>query len=144
VDRRRSRILDVVRGLDRAAVVGVLALVCLVVSLPGRAQSRLDRAVQVLEQQSRSGRGEFINFLIGAASAYRWAETGGAGATYCPPPEMKLDGRVYAKMTLEEYKRGKGEYAKIGGYPLDVLTLALLRSLRARFPCADDEAPEES
>jgi hypothetical protein len=48
---------------------------------------------------------------------------------------MMLDGRGYAKMTLEEYKRAKSEYTKIGGYPLDVLTLALLRSLRARFPC---------
>jgi hypothetical protein len=132
------------RDIGQAVVVGAVALACLLISLPGRTQSHLDRAVQVLEQQSRSGKGEFINFLVGAASAYRWAESGGAGATYCPPADLKLDGRGYAKMTLEEYKRGKSEYAKIGGYPLDVLTLALLRGLRARFPCGSDEASKES
>lgn len=123
------------RGIGQALAIGNLALVCLLISFPGRAQGHLDRAVHLLEQQSRTGKGEFINFLTGAASAYRWAESEGAGATYCPPPNMMLDGRGYAKMTLEEYKRAKSEYTKIGGYPLDVLTLALLRSLRARFPC---------
>jgi hypothetical protein len=91
----------------------------------------------VLEQQARTGKGEFINFLIGAASAYRWSEGQGTDATYCPP-DTPLDGGRYARITLEEYKRGKAEYSKISGYPLDVLTLALLRSLRAQFPCSTE------
>jgi hypothetical protein len=124
-----------VRGIGQALVIGSFAFCAVLNSLPARAQSHLDRAVQVLEQQSRSGKGEFINFLTGAASAYRWAGREGAGASYCPPPGTILDGKGYAKMTLDEYKRAKSEYRNVGGYPLDVLTLALLRGLRASFPC---------
>ena len=118
-------------------VVVQLALACLLTSPPAHAQARLEKAAQVLEQQARTGKGEFINFLIGAASAFRWAEGQGTDATYCPP-DTPLDGRRYAMITLEEYKRGKAEYMKISGYPLDVLTLALLRSLRAQFPCSKE------
>ena len=43
-------------------------------------------------------------------------------------------------MALEEYKRGRSEYIKMSGYPLDILTLALLRSLQATFPCPSQKA----
>jgi hypothetical protein len=115
-----------------------LAFAALAGSLPTHAQARLDRAAQVLEQQARRGKGEFINFLIGAASAYRWSEGRGTDATYCPP-EAPLEGRRYATMALEEYKRGRTEYMEMSGYPLDILTLALLRSLRAGFPCPAEQ-----
>jgi hypothetical protein len=102
-------------------------------------QKNLERAVALLEQQSRTGKGEFINFLIGAATAYRWIGTnldlGGAEPTYCPAPNVVLDGRSYAKIALEEYKRAKSEYISLPEYPLNVLTLALLRGLRGKFPC---------
>jgi hypothetical protein len=123
-----------VRRSWESLVVVPLALACLLTSPPAHAQARLEKAAQVLEQQARTGKGEFISFLIGAASAYRWSEGAGTDATYCPP-DTPLDGRRYANITLEEYRRGKAEYMKISGYPLDVLTLALLRSLRAEFPC---------
>jgi hypothetical protein len=123
-----------VRRSWESLVVVPLALACLLTSAPTHAQARLEKAAQVLEQQARTGKGEFISFLIGAASAYRWSEGVGTDATYCPP-DTPLDGRRYANITLEEYRRGKAEYMKISGYPLDVLTLALLRSLRAEFPC---------
>jgi hypothetical protein len=141
-----------VRRIGHALVIGNLALSFPLACLAAPTQQHLERAVHVLEQQAKSGKGEFINFLTGAASAYRWAEADGAGATYCPPPGTRLDGRGYARMTLDEYKRGKSDYAKIAAYPLDVLTLALLRSLRAKFPCpaagsavpaAAEEAPKE-
>jgi len=141
-----------VRRIRHALLLGNLALSFPLVCLAAPTQQHLERAVHVLEQQAKSGKGEFINFLTGAASAYRWAESDGAGATYCPPSDLRLDGRGYARMTLEEYKRAKSEYGKIAAYPLDVLTLALLRSLRAKFPCpaatsapaaATEEAPKQ-
>lgn len=116
-----------------------LAFFALAGSFPTHAEARLDQAAKVLEQQARRGKGEFVSFLIGAASAYRWAEGQGTGATYCPP-EAPLEGRRYASMALEEYKRGRSEYIKMSGYPLDILTLALLRSLRATFPCPEKAA----
>ena len=51
-------------------VVVHLALACFLTSAPAHAQARLEKAAQVLEQQARTGKGEFINFLIGAASAF--------------------------------------------------------------------------
>jgi hypothetical protein len=105
--------------------------------------STLDKAAQILEQQARRGRGEFISFLMGAASAYRWDSTaqGPAGERhYCPPPRHALDGKTYAMIALEEYRRAKREYAALTEYPLDVLALALQRGLRARFPCGASNA----
>jgi hypothetical protein len=131
--------------MGKASVVGCVALVCLLLPQPGWTQQRnLEKAVVILEQQSRTGKGEFINFLTGAAIAYRWAganvDVGGPEKTFCPPPDAMLDGRSYAKIALEEYKRAKSEYAKVPEYPLNVLTLALLRGLRGKFPCKADEA----
>jgi hypothetical protein len=120
-----------------------LAIATLAGALPAYAQPRLDRAAQVLEQQARRGKGEFISFLIGAASAYRWSEGQGTEATFCPP-EAPLEGRRYASMALEEYKRGRTEYMKMSGYPLDILTLALLRSLREQFPCVAEKAADSA
>lgn len=112
---------------------------------PGWAQQKnLEKAVGVLEQQARSGRGEFISYLSGAATAYRWisSESDGMGArqAYCPPPNRVLDGRAYARIAIDEYRRAKGEYAKVPEYPLQVLTLALVRGLAMQFPCKAPEA----
>jgi len=105
--------------------------------------SNLEKAAQILDQQSRAGRGEFITYLTGAAAAYRWAsvkgDLAGPGSIYCPPPEAKLDGRGYAKIALQEYQRSKGEYAGVHDFPLNVLALALLRGLQDRFPCRSEE-----
>jgi hypothetical protein len=95
--------------------------------------SRLDQAAQLLEQQSRRGKGEFITYLTGAASAYRWSEA--AQGSYCPPANAELDGRGYAKLALQEYRRSRSEYVGLSGYPLEVLSLALLRGLRQQYPC---------
>jgi hypothetical protein len=126
--------------MGKALAVASLVLACSL--FPKEAwtqQKNLERAVALLEQQSRTGKGEFINFLIGAATAYRWIGTnldlGGAEPTYCPAPNVVLDGRSYAKIALEEYKRAKSEYISLPEYPLNVLTLALLRGLRGKFPC---------
>jgi hypothetical protein len=92
----------------------------------------------LVEQQAKRGKGEFITFLMGAASAYRWD-----GSGVCPPPRATLEGRTYAQIALEEYKRDTREYASLKEYPLDVLALALQRGLRARYPCTDRTAGAE-
>jgi hypothetical protein len=116
-----------------------LALLCLALTQAAAAQGKLDKAVQILEQQARAGRGEFVTFLMGAASAYRWdsaaPEAPSAERLFCPPPWHSVDGKSYAKIALEEYRRSKSEYAGLSEYPLDVLSLALQRGLRARYPC---------
>ena len=40
---------------------------------------------------------------------------------------------------MEEYRRAKDEYTKLPQYPLDVLSLALLRGLETRYPCETGE-----
>jgi len=123
----------------QALALVALTLACLALPLEAGAQGKLDKAVQILEQQARAGRGEFVTFLMGAASAYRWdsaaPEGPGAERLFCPPPWHSVDGKSYAKIALEEYRRSKGEYAALTEYPLDVLSLALQRGLRARYPC---------
>jgi len=93
--------------------------------------SNLEKAAHMLDQQSRAGKGEFLTYLTGAAAAYRWvgvkSDIEGSAAVYCPPQEMKLDGRGYG--------RRKGEYAGLHDFPLNVLALALLRGLQERYPC---------
>ena len=127
-------------------ILGRLALTLLCFALPqaAAAAGKIDKAVQILEQQARAGRGEFVTFLMGAASAYRWDSTApegpGAERLFCPPPWHSVDGKSYAKIALEEYRRSKSEYAGLSEYPLDVLSLALQRGLRARYPC--DEGGE--
>jgi hypothetical protein len=140
-----SREGKTVRRISEALVMGSLALMCLLLPHQGWTKgSNLEKAINLLQQQSRTGKGEFINFLTGAASAYRWvstnAESNGPPQTYCPPLDLMLDGRTYAKIALEEYKRGENEYARLRAYPVDVLTLALWRGLRDKFPCKSDEA----
>ena|SRR5438067_6431780 len=108
--------------------------------------SNLEKAAQMLDQQSRAGKGEFITYLTGAAAAYRWAgvksDLAGPASIYCPPPDTKLDGRGYAKIALQEYQRRKGEYAGVHDFPLNVLALALLRGLQERYPCpAEGQSP---
>ena len=124
----------------QALALAALTLPCLIVAPAAGAQGKLDKAVQILEQQARAGRGEFVTFLMGAASAYRWDSTAAeapaaAERLFCPPPWHSVDGKSYAKIALEEYRRSKGEYAALTEYPLDVLSLALQRGLRARYPC---------
>jgi len=117
----------------------VLTLPCLAAPRAAGAQGKLDKAVQILEQQARAGRGEFVTFLMGAASAYRWdsaaPEGPGAERLFCPPPWHSVDGKSYAKIALEEIRRSKSDYAALTEYPLDVMSLALQRGLRARYPC---------
>jgi hypothetical protein len=140
VERSATALSTVARALAGAAI----GLMCVLIPGHAWAQTNLEKAAHLLEQQSRNGKGEFITFLTGAASAYRWASADGDAGMYCPPPNLMLDGRSYAKIALEEYKRAKPEYTKLRDYPLEVLTLALLRGLRDKFPCksvrdADDE-----
>ena len=108
--------------------------------------SNLEKAAHMLEQQSRNGKGEFLTYLTGAAAAYRWigvkSDIEGSASVYCPPQELKLDGRGYAKIALEEYQRRKGDYAGVHDFPLNVLALALLRGLQEKYPCrAEAQAP---
>ena len=119
----------------RSAVLVIASV--LVPGTGGAQQSNLEKAVRVVEQQARSGKGEFVTYLTGAAAAYRWASTTGSMSegTYCPPRDLALDGRSYARIAIEEYKAAKSEYLKLPQYPLDVLSFALLRGLGKRFPC---------
>ena len=116
----------------------------LLIASAASASGNLDKAAQMLDQQSRAGKGEFVTYLTGAAAAYRWAggtkEVGGASSIYCPPSEAKLDGRGYAKIALQEYQRRKLEYAAVQDFPLNVLALALMRGLQERFPCGAAES----
>ena len=117
----------------------MLIIASVLIPSTGWAQkTNLEKAVGVVEQQARSGKGEFVTYLTGAAAAYRWASATGTmrEGTYCPPPDLALDGRSYARIAIEEYKGAKSEYLKLPQYPLDVLSFALLRGLGKRFPCA--------
>jgi len=131
---------DLVPRLTQAAL-GAFMLLCLLAPQSAWSQTRLDKAAQMLEQQARAGRGEFVTFLMGAASAYRWdssaAQSTGVERMFCPPAWHSMDGKSYAKIALEEYRRAKSEYAALGEYPLDVLALALQRGLRSRYPCSE-------
>jgi hypothetical protein len=118
----------------------------LLVAHAATASGNLEKAAQMLDQQSRAGKGEFVTYLTGAAAGYRWAggtkDSGGASSIYCPPLDAKLDGRGYAKIALQEYQRRKDEYAAVQDFPLNVLALALMRGLQERFPCrAEEPAP---
>ena len=129
--------------MKQIAIAGFALLVANAVWANG---GNLEKAAQMLDQQSRAGKGEFITYLAGAAAAYRWAgvksDLAGSGSIYCPPADAKLDGRGYAKIALEEYHRRKSEYAGLADFPLNVLALALLRGLQERFPCrAEAQAP---
>jgi hypothetical protein len=120
----------------------VAVALCLLLPQAGFADQRtLDKAAAILEQQARSGRGEFVTFLMGAASAYRWESAApqsvNADRQFCPPPRQTLEGKAYARIVLEEYRRAKSEYAALSEYPLDIFALALQRGLRARYPCPD-------
>jgi len=133
----------------QALALAALTLPCLALAPAACAQGKLDKAVQILERQARAGRGEFVTFLMGAASAYRWDSAAPEGLAaerlFCPPPWHSVDGKSYAKIALEEYRRSRGEYAALTEYPLDVLSLALQRGLRARYPCdAEREAKPPS
>ena len=121
----------------------------LLIANAASASGNLEKAAQMLDQQSRAGKGEFVTYLTGAAAAYRWA--GGAkdmvraGSIYCPPADAKLDGRGYAKIALQEYQRKRGEYASVQDFPLNVLALALMHGLQEKFPCAAErQAPAEN
>lgn len=109
--------------------------------------STLDKAANILERQARAGRGEFITYLVGAAAAYRWVTKDGkveASSLYCPPSDIKLDGRSWGKIALEEYRRDKSQYAELKEYPLNVFALALLHGLQSKYPCAAETTAQPS
>jgi len=88
----------------------------------------------------RPAKGEFIAFINAAGSAYSWvnAELGIKDAgqrLFCPPPGKSLTSRDYAHIAVAEYRKSKQAYAQRIEYPLDVLSLALLRGLQDTFPC---------
>lgn len=120
---------------------GFAAAALLMTSAVAAQSGKLDKAARILERQAKAGRGEFITYLVGAAAAYRWAAVDSAEtpALYCPPADTRLDGRTWAKIALEEYKRDKTQYAGLDEYPLSVFALALLHGLQSKYPCAADE-----
>ena len=124
----------------RTLEIGAAALL-IATAAPARS-SNLDDAARILERQARAGRGEFITYLVGAAAAYRWASVDDDAETpplYCPAPDLKLDGRAWARIALDEYKRNKSEYADLKEYPLSVFALALLHGLQSKYPCSAAE-----
>lgn len=126
-------------------IIGSL-LALLVASAVHAQGSHLEKAANMLDQQSRAGRGEFLTYLTGAAAAYRWvgvkSDIAGSASIYCPPADAQLDGRGYAKIALAEYQHNKGAYAGMKDFPLNVLALALLRGLQEKYPCrAEAPAP---
>jgi hypothetical protein len=127
------------RAIKHAA--GFAAAALLMTSAAGAA-GKLDEAARILERQAKAGRGEFITYLVGAAAAYRWAAADGGAehAQYCPPPGIRLDGRAWAKIALDEYKRDKTQYTGLDEYPLSVFALALLHGLRDKYPCQSTSA----
>jgi len=125
----------------RMVATAVLVLVLLPSAPAARSeQARLEKAVDLLQQQSQTGKGEFIAFINAAGSAYSWvnAELGIKDAgqrLFCPPPGKSLTSRDYAHIAVAEYRKSKQAYAQRIEYPLDVLSLALLRGLQDTFPC---------
>lgn len=131
-------------------ILGALATAALLLTTAGAAAQpgTLDKAANILERQARAGRGEFITYLVGAAAAYHWANKNSDADTpalYCPTSDAKLDGRAWARIALEEYRRDKSEYADLQEYPLSVFALALLHGLQSKYPCsADNPAPSSA
>jgi len=118
----------------------------LITSVAAAHASTLDKAANILDQQAKRGKGEFITYLSGAAAAYRWVGKDGdpqAHGLYCPPADAKFDGRAWGKIALEEYRRDKAQYADLKEYPLDVFALALLHGLKNKYPCPTDSATGE-
>lgn len=124
----------------RTAAVVAISFLLLTDAAQAQPGGNLEKAAQILAQQAHAGRGEFITYLTGAAAGYRWTEgeRPGAKATYCPPPDLQLDGKGYANIALAEYKRQKTQYTSLPEYPLSVLALALLHGLQEKFPCQSD------
>jgi hypothetical protein len=122
---------------------GIAAAALLMTSAAAAQSGKLDEAARILERQAKAGRGEFITYLVGAAAAYRWAAADGDAETqarYCPPVGTRLDGRSWAKIALEEYKRDKSQYTGLDEYPLSVFALALLHGLEDKYPCEPTSA----
>jgi hypothetical protein len=129
------------RTIKRALRLAGAAL--LIASATSAHSGNLEKAARILEQQARAGRGEFITYLVGAATAYRWVSSDNdveKPALYCPPSDTRLDGRAWGKIALEEYRRDKTQYARLDEYPLSVFALALLHGLQSRFPCPPSAA----
>lgn len=118
------------------------AAAALLMTSAGAQSGKLDEAARILERQAKAGRGEFITYLVGAAAAYRWAaaDAGAEHALYCPPTDKRVDGRTWAKIALQEYKRDKAQYSGLDEYPLTVFALALLHGLQDKYPCASTSA----
>src|SRR5690242_1895251 len=98
----------------------------------------LDIAGNILERKAKAGRGEVITYLVGAAAAYHWANINKHAdkpLLYFPASELKLDGKAWARIALEEYRSNKSEYADLQEYPLSVFALALLHGLQNKYPC---------
>jgi hypothetical protein len=124
----------------RSVAAAVSALALLAAPSTRSEPARLDKAVSLLQQQSQTGKGEFVAFINAAGGAYSWVnaelETREQGhRLFCPPPGTLLTSREYAQIAVAEYKKGKHEYAQRTEYPLEVLSLALLRGLQDTFPC---------
>jgi hypothetical protein len=128
------------KAIKQAA--GFAAAALLMTSAAAAPSGKLDEAARILERQAKAGRGEFITYLVGAAAAYRWAAADGGAEhpLYCLPPDIRLDGRAWAKIALEEYKRDKTQYSGLDEYPLNVFALALLHGLRDKYPCQSTSA----
>jgi hypothetical protein len=142
LDKNKDTCME--RSIGRALLSAAVGLTCLLGAAAASAQQgRLEQAANILERQARAGKGEFIMYLTGAATAYRWASAAEGGArTFCPPADVTLEGRTYARIALEEYRRDRSAYAKLPDFPLEVLALALMRGLGAKFPCLSDEPAE--
>jgi hypothetical protein len=132
------------RTIKRA--LGVASVALLMTNAASAQSSNLEKAARILEQQARLGKGEFITYLVGAAAAYRWASrdsAAGMPALFCPTSDTTLDGKAWAKIALEEYKRDKSQYAGMDEYPLSVFALALLHGLQNKFPCPSKTAESQ-
>lgn len=105
------------------------------------AASDVEIAVEELKAQRNAGSGIWITILSGAGTAYGMANAQlkyqGLTPLFCQPAQFILNPLNFADIVLGEFREEPKVYnlSQYQQYPMDVLTLALLRGLRKSFPC---------
>jgi hypothetical protein len=122
-------------------IQGVVLAAFVLITLPARADSQVEKAFEALKAQREKNRGYFIDMLLGAGIALDWAnisfKSKGQPPLYCLPQDLTLNARSYADIALQEFARRPQWYKHplLEAYPNDVVVNALAYGLQTTFPC---------
>ena len=125
----------------RTFAAAVLACTALAMASPAWPQTnRIEAAFNELERQSRTGKGEYAEALVGMIHAYEVANVEletvrKQPVLYCLPEVGAFDYTLLAFITVGEYRANKSLYDKAGAEPLTLMSMALLKGLQSAFKC---------